>query len=146
MRKHKGFTLVELVVVVMILGILAAVAAPKLLNTSGAAADNGIKQSLSVVRDAIERYAAENGGQLPGTDEATFKTAIAPYLRGGVLPTCPVAGENNNVLVSGGVTPISGQVDAPEMKSWAYCFGTGQFICNSQTATKSDPGVTYDEL
>ena len=75
MEKRQGFTLVELVVVVMILGILAAVAAPKLLGTSGTATDNGLRQTLSVVRDAIERYAAENGGDFPGTDEATFKTA-----------------------------------------------------------------------
>ena len=77
MEKRQGFTLVELVVVVMILGILAAVAAPKLLGTSGTATDNGLRQTLSVMRDAIERYAAENGGDFPGTDEASFKAAIS---------------------------------------------------------------------
>jgi general secretion pathway protein G len=148
MRKHKGFTLVELVVVVMILGILAAVAAPKLLGTSSAAADNGLKQTLGVVRDAIERYAAENAGALPGagsTDQTVFKAALAPYLRG-EFPTCPVAGKNNDVKISSGEDPIAGETDSEAMSSWHYCNGTGQFICNSAAETKSMEGINYDAL
>lgn len=65
MKHRSAFTLVELVVVIMILGILAGVAAPKLLNTSAAATENSLRTTLSVVRDAIELYAAQNGGDRP---------------------------------------------------------------------------------
>src|SRR3954462_13246574 len=102
MRKQKGFTLIELVVVVMILGILAAVAAPKLLNTSSSAADNGLKETLGVVRDAIERYAAEHSGSLP----AAPKTGLVTFLRG-TFPKCPVAGGNNNVKIVATPAPLT---------------------------------------
>ena len=143
MRKHKGFTLVELVVVVMILGILAAVAAPKLLGTSSTATDNGLKQTLSVIRDAIERHAAEKAGALPrGSSEADFKTDIEPYLRGAAFPKCPVAGGNDNVAI----TTTAGPITVGGAQSWHYNSGDGQFIVNSSASTKSDPTVSYNEL
>jgi general secretion pathway protein G len=147
MRKHKGFTLIELVVVVMILGILAAVAAPKLLNTSSTAADNGLKQTLGVVRDAIERYAAEHGGGLPGDagTEADLKADLVPYLRG-AFPKCPVAGANDQVKITTAAGVITGEATATPAKSWHYNSADGQFICNCSLPTKSDPSVAYDDL
>jgi prepilin-type N-terminal cleavage/methylation domain-containing protein len=148
MRKHKGFTLIELVVVVMILGILAAVAAPKLLTTSGVAADNGLKETLGVVRDAIERFAADHAGELPGKDgnEATLRSDLAPkYIR--VFPKCPVGVQNNGVkIIPGPAGPITG--DANPAKSWAYNTADGGFICNwgADVPSSDDPAVTYDTL
>jgi general secretion pathway protein G len=136
MRKHKGFTLIELVVVVMILGILAAVAAPKLLGTSSTASDNGIKETLGVVRDAIERYAAEHGGALPGTDETTFKAALVPYLR--VFPKSPLTNTDTVEVVT--TTLATGA------KAWQFNKTDGTFICNSLAATKSDGSVNYKDL
>ena len=145
MRKHKGFTLIELVVVVMILGILAAVAAPKLLGTSSTASDNGIKETLGVVRDAIERYAAEHAGGLPpGTDGATFKASLATYLR--VFPKSPLVTGTNADAVA--IAPTAGTTTPTGPEGWMYNKGDGTFIVNSALPIKSDPAQTikYNEL
>jgi len=129
MVKRSGFTLVELVVVVLILGIIAAVAAPRMFDTVSIAKDNGLRQTLSVVRDAIELYRAQNGA-LPGADgsETTFKSDLMPYLRGSFPagPVGPAEGDSrvfmsNSGVMNGSPTPT---------KAWKYQYPTGEFIFN----------------
>ena len=146
MNKRDGFTLIELVVVILILGILAGIATPKLLNTSCSATDNGLKQTLSIVRDAIELYATGHGGVLPGADTnpLTFKTDLDPYMRG-KFPKCPVGPAPNRkvrMVNSGGL--ISGE--ASPGRGWRYNNETGQFIVNWNEPTVCDPSINYDDL
>ena len=139
-NRRNAFTLVELVVVIMILGILAAVAAPKLLNTSKTATDNGLRQTLSILRDAIELYTAENGGNLPPCADATtsLQTALNDYVRG-AFPKCPVGTKDQDVTATT-TTPIV--ADGTPTTGWKYNTTTGEFICNSG-ATSGD-GTKYD--
>lgn len=122
MKKRNAFTLVELVVVIMILGILAGVAAPKLLSTSGQANTAAVRQTLSVVRDAIELYAAQNGGSPP----ADPSTDLELYLRGD-FPASPVGtGDSSVTVVSAGTDLSSGAAG-----DWRYDSSTGEFISDT---------------
>jgi general secretion pathway protein G len=140
-RRKKGFTLVELVVVIMILGVLAAVAAPKLLNTSGVATDNGLKQTLSIVRDAVELYSADNGGQLPpcSGDGDNFRTALKDYIRG-TFPESPVGTKDFDVKAVTGAN-----TNADDATGWMFNTDDGTFICNC-TATSNDGATAYEEF
>jgi len=124
-RKRSGFTLVELVVVVLILGIIAAVAAPKMFNVASDARRNTTMESLNVVRDAIELYNAQNGAY-PGPDEATFKLQLKAHLRG-PFPTCHLADPINNTVVVSTGDPLTVQVGGA---GWGYNATTGEFIIN----------------
>lgn len=122
-RKRNGFTLVELVVVVLVLGILAAVAAPRLMNTAATARNNGTRQSLVIVRDAIEMYRADNGSYPPA---ATLATALRPYLKG-PFPASQVGNANATVIAS-----TANPITTPEGggAGWAYNQTTGDFVVN----------------
>lgn len=139
---RRGFSLLELVIVVMIIGIIATIAAPKLLGTSQEATDNCLRHTLSVIRGAIDTYSADHEGELPGADgvETTLKNQLMPFLRGREFPFCSVGpAANNEIHIISGSAPLS--IDGTEAtKSWVYNYETGDFNVNCDDL--SSDGVT----
>ena len=140
MQERKAFTLIELVVVVMIIGILVAIAAPKMLNITGDASDNSVRMSLHVVRDAIETYASQNTGAYPpDDDDAAFKTALDPYIRS-VFPKSLVGSKDSTVTMSA-ADPLA----ADGNTGWMYNGTPGEFILNC-TSMSADGVTTYNKF
>lgn len=128
---RRGFSLVELVIVILILGILAAVAAPRMFDTATSAKENGTRRSLTVVRNAIELYRAQNGVLPPAADQTALKAALASLLQG-PFPKCevgPTANQNTDIRIATAGTPLA----ASGSQGWAYDSTSGQFVVNSAT-------------
>ncbi len=71
MRTHKGFTMVELIVVIVILGILSATALPKFMDLSGSATKSVLKATAGAMKSAdaiVYSYLVANGKLVENTD------------------------------------------------------------------------------
>jgi prepilin-type N-terminal cleavage/methylation domain-containing protein len=65
-RKEAGFTLIEILIAVMVLGILAMITIPQLMDTSEDAKLATLKTNLNYLRDAIRLYYHEHNNTYPG--------------------------------------------------------------------------------
>ncbi len=81
MRAKSGFTLVEILIVVVILGILAAIVIPQFTDASTEAKVSSMKSDLQTVRSQIELYKIQHNDELPGqgTGSTDFETDMTTY-------------------------------------------------------------------
>jgi len=121
-KPQNGFTLVELVVVILVLGIIAAVAAPKLFDTATNARINSTKQSLVVLRDSIELYKSTNGSY------PADKTAIETMLKS-PFPTNQISAAANDASLA--VVTAGTALSASGVQDWRYDSTTGEIIINT---------------
>lgn len=78
--RAEGFSLVELVVVILILGILAAVAVPKLMRQTREAQVTAVVRDLQMAYDAFERYYIEHGKWPEDVNSGNFPPEMKGYL------------------------------------------------------------------
>lgn len=83
-RREQGFTLIELIVVMMIIAILTAIAVPRFTAAIQNAREAALKEDLHVMRDAIDAYTMDKGKAPQSLDDLVQ----AGYLR--AIPTDPM--------------------------------------------------------
>ena len=87
LNNRKGFTLVELIVVIAILGILSAIAVPKYNASRSSAEKTAHNANVRTLESAANMYIAENGAT--AMDTSATKTALTSYVQ--TWPKTPYA-------------------------------------------------------
>lgn len=90
MRNQKGFTIMELLIVIVIIGILIAIAVPAYQNFRERAQLTACQANRRTVKSAWGLWVADgNTPPVAGMTNAQTVAALTPYM--GTFPTCPVA-------------------------------------------------------
>ncbi len=132
----RGFTLIEILIVVVILGILAAIVIPQFTDASQEAMESSVKSQLQTIRSQIELYRVKNGGALPDLTPAFDDLVTDNYLQ-----SEPVNPFNNSTVVAAAAGATVG---------WIYNDTTGDiyavFVNGTTAATAGgDDGTDPSE-
>ena len=129
----KGFTLIELVIIIVILGILAAVAIPKYQNLASEAKEAACRGSLGGLRSGITIYYAN---QAVTTGTATWPSLVAVATVDSVMaqsiPKNPYQSDSN--APDSMVTGVTKGTIVGTRGGWAYKASTGEIWPNTNVA------------
>lgn len=103
-RRH-AFSLLELLAVVTILGIIAAIIVPRVTTSAAFAKEKTCRHNCAHIASAVERY-RESTGVWPSADLNEVDGALDYFPDG--LPTCPVSGAAYTLDTAGDLYRVNG--------------------------------------
>ncbi len=131
--KSKGFTLIELMIVVAIIGILAAIAIPKFAQMLEKSREGATKGNLGSIKSATSIYYGDQQGLWPSTLNSFSTYTFSRYM--GTLPAAKVTGafvaNSPNPVGNTVIVTTSSSVPTAGSSGWLYDSTQGIVYVNS---------------